>query len=130
MADFIRTKLSDEKVEVEAKSLASDDLPGFILQDENQRRMRDYMLAMNPKDGMTHFGNLGKKTFVVNTNNALILAIQRLEDKKPELASALVKEAYEIALLSQHEMDPGAVGDFISRTVHVLEKLAQEVAKD
>lgn len=130
LADFIRNKLGDEKIEVEAKSLASDDLPGFILQDENQRRMREYMLAMNPKDGMTHFANFGKKTYVVNTNNALINAIHKLEDKKPELAAALVKEAYEIALLSQREMDPSALGDFISRTVHVLEKLAQEVAKE
>ena len=128
MADFVRAKLGDEKIDVEAKSLANDELPGFILQDENQRRMRDYMMAMNPKD--THFAQLGKKTFVVNTNNPLIHAIQKLEDKKPELASALVKEAYEIALLSQKEMDPSTLADFISRTVHVLEKLAQEVAKD
>lgn len=130
LADFIRTKLSDEKVEVEAKSLSSDELPGFIVQEEHQRRMRDYMMAMNPKDGMSPFGHLGKKTFVVNTNNPLIHAIHRLEDKKPDLASALVKEAYEIALLAQHEMDAGSINDFITRTVNVLEKLAQEVVKE
>ena len=130
LAEFIRSKLGDDKVEVEAKSLASDELPGFIVQDENQRRMRDYMLAMNPKDGMSHFGQLGKKTFVVNTNNPLINAIHKLEIKNPDLASALVKEAYEIALLSQREMDPMALGDFITRTVHVLEKLAQQIAQE
>jgi molecular chaperone HtpG len=130
LADFIRSKLGDEKIEVEAKSLASDELPGFILQDENQRRMRDYMIAMNPKDGMMHFAQLAKRTFVVNTNNPLINAIHKLENKKPELASALVREAYDIALLSQTEMDPSALGAFISQTVHVLEKLAQEVVKE
>lgn len=130
LADFIRTKLSDEKIEVEAKSLTSDELPGFIVQEEHQRRMRDYMTAINPKNGAAQFAHLGKKTFIVNTNNPLIHAIHMLEDKKPELASALVKEAYDIALLSQREMDPTALSDFISRTVHVLEKLAQEVVKE
>ncbi len=129
LADFIRSKLGDEKVDVEAKSLASDDLPGFIVQEESQRRMRDYMTAMNPKNGMSHLAHLGKKTFVVNTNNPLIHAIHQLEDKKPELAAALVKETYEIALLSQREMDPSALSDFISRTVHVLEKLALEITQ-
>lgn len=130
LADFVRSKLGDDQIEVEAKSLASDELPGFIMQDENQRRLRDYMVAMNPKDGLAAFGQLGKKTFVVNTNNVLMNAIHKLENKNPELATALVKEAYEIALLSQREMDPSSIGEFISRTVHVLEKLAQEVTKD
>lgn len=129
LADFIRSKLGDDKIDVEAKSLASDDLPGFILQEEGQRRLRDYMIAVNPKNGMNSFSHFGKKTFVVNTNNPLILAIHQLEDKKPELAAALVKEAYEIALLSQREMDPTALGNFIARTVHVLEKLALEITK-
>ncbi|MBS4166296.1 Chaperone protein htpG [Neochlamydia sp. AcF65] len=130
LADFIRAKLKDDKIEVEAKSLASDALPGFILQDENQRRMRDYMVAMNPKEGASQFAHLGKKTFVVNTNNVLINAIYKLEPKNSELASALVKEAYELALLSQREMDPSLLEDFISRTVHILEKLAQEVTQE
>lgn len=128
LADFVRSQL--EEVEVEAKSLATNDLPGFILQDENQRRMRDYMVSMNPKDGMKHFGQLGKKTFVVNTNNPLMNAIHKLENKNTELASSLVKEVYEITLLSQREMDPSALGEFIKRTVQVLEKLAQEVTKE
>jgi molecular chaperone HtpG len=131
LADFIRAKLGqEEQIEIEAKSLANDELPGLIVQDEHQRRMRDYMLSLDPKGGLSKMGPLGKKTFVVNTNNALISAIQKLEEKNPELASALVKETYDIALLSQKEMEPEALGEFISRTVHVLEKLAQEVAKD
>lgn len=130
LADFIRSKLGDDKIEVEAKSLANDALPGFILQDEGQRRMRDYMMAINKNDSLGAMGMLSRKTFVVNTNNPLINAIHRLETKNPDLATALVKEAYDIALISQKEMDPSAINEFINRTVHVLEKLAQEVTKD
>jgi molecular chaperone HtpG len=130
LADFIRSKLDNKNLEIEAKSLASDELPGLILQDEHQRRMRDYMLSLDPKGGVANMDMLGKKTFVVNTNNALINAIHKLENKNSELATELVREAYDIALLSQREMDSVALSEFVSRTVHVLEKLAQEVVKE
>jgi molecular chaperone HtpG len=128
--DFISAKLGQENVEVEAKSFSTNDLPGLIIQDENQRRMRDYMLSLNPKGGVSMMNAFGKTTFVVNTNNPLIDSIRKLENKHPELAEALVKETYDIALLSQKEMDPNALGEFISRTVQLLEKLTQEVVKD
>lgn len=130
LADFIRSKLDNKNLEIEAKSLASDELPGLILQDEHQRRMRDYMLSLDPKGGVASMDMLGKKTFVVNTNNALINAIHKLENKNSELATELVREVYDIALLSQREMDSVALSEFVSRTVHVLEKLAQEVVKE
>lgn len=130
LADFVRAKLANDKIDVEAKSLASDELPGFILQEEGQRRMRDYMMSLNKNDAFSAMSMLSKRTFVVNTNNPLINAIHKLENRNPELATALVKEAYDIALISQKEMDPAAIGEFINRTIHVLEKLAQEVTKD
>lgn len=128
IADFIRAKLGDDKIEVEAKSLAVDALPGFILFDEKQRRMRDYMLAMDPTENKSH-QLLNKRTFVVNTNNHLISAAQKIDAVSPELAGDIIRETYELALLSQHEMDPGALSAFIERTSHVLEKLAEHVIK-
>lgn len=123
LADFVRAKLHDQKIEVEAKSLATDTLPGFILMDEHQRRMRDYMQAIDPKTA--HHNMMGKRTFVVNTNNHLMAAAQRLDAVNAELAGEIVKQTYELALLSQHEMDPTSLNHFIERTSHVLEKLAE-----
>ena len=37
-------------------------------------------------------------TFVVNTNNPLMAAIQKLDTVDPELAKDLVKQAYELSL--------------------------------
>ena len=129
LADFIRTKLAEDNVKVEAKSLATADLPGFILIDENQRRMRDYLMSLDPKEASSRMHQIVQHTFVVNTNNSLISAIQKIDATDPELAEDMVKQAYELSLLSQREMDPASLNDFIQRNNRVLEKLTQLVAK-
>lgn len=129
LADFIRGKLGDDKVEVEAKSLAADSLPAFIMMDENQRRLRDYMLSLDPKDVSQNMHLIQKRTFVVNTNNPLISSIRKIDEKNPELAKELIQETYELALLSQREMDPGSLNKFITRTNHVLEKLTEMLSQ-
>lgn len=127
LADFIRSKLSDEKIIVEAKSLASETLPGFVVIDESQRRMRDYMLQLDPKEGLEKMKLLKGHTFVVNTNNPLMTAIKKLNQIDPDLAKDLVQQAYELSLLSQREMDPKDLNEFVLRNNRVLEKLAKLV---
>lgn len=118
IANFIRGNLND--VQVEAKSLVSDAVPGFIVLDESLRRMRDYMAL---SDQTLPPGIADKKTFVVNTNNKLIQSIFGMKDKDPELAKALTTQVYELSLLSQKELDPNALSDFVARSHQVLEKL-------
>lgn len=129
LADFIRTKLGDDKIAVEAKSLASEALPGFVVIDEKQRRMRDYLLQLDPKDVEGKMQAMSGHTFVVNTNNPLMAAVQKLDHIDPELSKDLVKETYELALLSQREMNPSALNEFVARSNRVLEKLATLVGK-
>lgn len=121
IADYIRSSLSIEKTEVEAKSLASETLPGFIVLDEEIRRMRDYM-AMSGQPLPPTLTD--KRTFVVNTNSKLIGSIYHMKDKEPALAKEMLLQVYELSLLSQKELDPSALPDFISRSSRVLEKLA------
>jgi molecular chaperone HtpG len=129
LADFIRSKLADDKIEIEAKSLATDSLPGFIMIDEKQRRMRDYLMRLDPEEREKQMPIFGKRTFVVNTNNPLIDAIRKLDRTKPELAKELTKEVYELALLSQREMEPHALHEFVNRSNHILEALTMEALK-
>lgn len=129
LAEFVKAKLADETIEVEAKSLAADALPAFIIMDEKQRRMRDYMMRLDPEERQKQMPFFGKRTFVVNTNNALIDAIRKLDLRNPELAKELTHEVFELALLSQREMDPHMLHDFVNRTNHILEALAAEALK-
>ncbi|CUI17692.1 heat shock protein 90 [Candidatus Protochlamydia naegleriophila] len=130
LEDFVRSKLNDETVDVQAKSLASDALPGFILIDEKQRRMREYMMRLDPEERNLQMDLFNKKTFVINTNNSLVESIEKLDRKNPELAKELIQEVYELALLSQREMDPHALHEFINRSNRVLEALTKEALKN
>ncbi len=122
LADFFRGQLTQDhgKLEVEAKSLAADHLPAFLVVDEETRRLRDY-LALS---GQTMPPGLEeKRTFVLNTNNKLVNAIYGMRDKNPELAKEISTHLYDLSLLAQKGLDPAAMASFIERTTRVLEKL-------
>ncbi len=118
IADYIRSQLHN--VEVEAKSLSSDTVPGFVVLDEGMRRMRD-TLALTQQASMPGF--TPKRTFVINTNNKLIHAIYNLKDKEPQFAQEMILHLYDLSLLSQKELDPAGFSPFIHRANQVLEKM-------
>jgi len=123
-ADFFRSNLNVD-IEIEAKSLASDQVPAFILISEEERRMREYFTL----SGQDLPGMMGKKhTLVVNTNNSLIQSIQKLKD--PELAKDLVKQLYELSLLSQRELDPTDFSNFLRRSSDLLESLTKRLIEN
>ncbi|MEC7838877.1 MAG: molecular chaperone HtpG [Chlamydiota bacterium] len=130
LAEFFKKNLDNENIEVEAKSLSSNTLPGFIMIDENQRRMRDYMKMVNPNMEMGGADLFGKNTFVINTNNSLISSIMKLQSKDESLAKELINQVYDLSRLSQRELDPATLQDFVSKNTQILEKLSEKVAND
>lgn len=124
IADCIRSQL-DKEIDVEAKSLASDSLPGFVMISEDLRRLRETMALSQQMMPPSLFG---KRTFVVNTNHKVISSLPILSQKDPELAKDLVLQVYELSLLSQKELDPAQLSGFISRSNRVLEKLTETLA--
>jgi molecular chaperone HtpG len=122
IAAFIRAALSEENLEVEAKSLATEKLPAVLVVDENQRRLRDYMALTQGKSTMA-----AKKTFVVNTNSPLIQSIEKLQHKQPAVAQEIAKSVYDLSLLSQRELEPADLEKVVERQTQVLEKLASLV---
>lgn len=127
IADYIRKSLSIDKLEVEAKSLASDSLPAFIVLDEEMRRMREYMALSGQQLPPTL---AAKRTFVVNTNNKLISTLYALKDKQPELAKDLISQVYDLSLLSQKELSPVDLTSFVERSNRLLETLIQTKATE
>ncbi|MCH9624734.1 MAG: Chaperone protein HtpG [Chlamydiia bacterium] len=126
LTTFVKDSLGLEFVDVQAKGLTSKELPGFVMIDEGTRRMRDYF-AMSQKEMPREA--FSKHTFVINTNSSLVESMHKLKDSAPELSKKLVKQVYDLSLLSQKEMHPEALGDFIKRTGSVIEELALQAAK-
>ncbi len=122
LSELIQEKLGTDKVKVEAKSLASETLPGFIVVNEDMRRMKEYMALSKQTMPLDFFD---KKKFVVNTNSKLINSLPELNAKDPELAKDLITQVYELSLLSQRELDPSKLSEFILRSNRVLEKLVK-----
>jgi molecular chaperone HtpG len=124
---FIKESLDLEHVEVETKSLSSKELPAFVLIEEGARRMRDYFAASQKTMPKELFS---KHTFIINTNNSLAHSMHKLKEKSPELSKKLVKQLYDLSLLSQKEMHPEALNDFIKRTGSVIEELAERASSN
>ncbi len=124
LAEFFKQKLDIEHLEVEAKSLSSASVPAFMMINEQQRRMRDYF-ALSGQD--LPLGGNSPKTFVVNTNNALVSSIKKIEAKDTKLATSLVKQLYELSLLSQRELDPKDFSSFLKRSSELMEQLTSEI---
>ncbi|MBS0623730.1 MAG: molecular chaperone HtpG [Verrucomicrobia bacterium] len=117
IATFFQKQLGLEATQVEAKSLASHSLPALLMQQEQQRRLQE-QLAYHKQTRLPF-----KPTLVLNTNHKLIQAIYSLEAKQPQLAQDLAQQVYDLALLSQREMDPDKLSGFVTRTTELLEKL-------
>ena len=67
---------------------------------------------------------LATRTIVVNPNSKPIQAIDKLQDKPPDLAQELAKGIYDLSFLSQRELEAGDLEGVVSRQTQVLEKLA------
>lgn len=122
IADFVRKCLSQQKLEIEAKSLANSTLPAFLVIDEETRRLRDTMAITSSHRSATQ--PLEKKTFVVNTNNALINSLYKHPDH--EFAKEVFMHLYQLSLLSQKELPPKEFPELIERSNKILSKLLSE----
>lgn len=129
LASFFKKLLGEDKVEIEAKSLKSDDMPAVLIIDEERRRMRDYLAATNPDFKLDDLMAMNQPTLVLNTNHPLITTLPKLSEKNPEKAKELVQHLYELTLLSQREMTTGMLASFIKRSQSTLTDLAQTLSE-
>lgn len=118
IADFVRSSLNIDHLEVEAKSLATDSMPAFLVLDEQMRRMRD-SLALTGQSLPP--GSMGKQTFVVNTNSPIIEALVKQTDA--EFSHEVLQYLYQFAQLGQRELPASEVSNLMERSNKILEKL-------
>ncbi len=122
--NFVQKSLDTPNLEVEAKSLSSEDTHGFIILSEEERRLRDYLARISKEKAPSA---PIKKTFVVNTNSPLISSVYKLSETKPELASMMVREIYDLAALGQKELSPEELRAYLTRGTKLLQKVAESL---
>jgi molecular chaperone HtpG len=102
--------------QVEVEALSPDELPVTVTMDEFMRRMKD-MAAMG--GGMSFYGNMPDSYKVaINGNHKIVSKILASTDEAEQ--SALAKQAYDLALLSQGMLTGAELTAFVNRSVSLI----------
>lgn len=108
--------LANKMLNVSVEAQPTDELPVTITQPEFMRRMKD-MSALSGEQSM--YGNFPMMhNVVVNGNHPLISRI--LAETDGDAQKALVKQVYDLALLSQNMLTGADLTAFVRRTVAQL----------
>jgi molecular chaperone HtpG len=113
LKDVFDQVLSNKMLNVSIEAQPTDELPVTITQPEFMRRMKD-MSALSGEQSM--YGNFPMMhNVVVNANHSLIGRI--LAETDGDTQKALVKQVYDLALLSQNMLTGADLTAFVRRTV-------------
>lgn len=105
--------VDSKNVNLQVEPLNSDELPVVLTENEFMRRMKD----MNMGRG-NMFGDFpGQLNLTINANHPLVNKI--VEAENDDLKKKIARQAYDLALLSQHKLEGKALAEFISRTLEL-----------
>ncbi|MCF8388979.1 MAG: molecular chaperone HtpG [Bacteroidales bacterium] len=112
----IERNINKEKFTVIFENLSENDPPAVVTQPEFMRRMKD-MSALG--GGSPFMGDMPDQyNLVINANNPVIGKI--LEEKEDKSQDKLVKQVYDLALLSQNLLKGEELNKFIKRSVDII----------
>ena len=123
---LFKAALSDDKLKVQVEALKIASLPGMILLSEYSRRMQE-MGKLYGFGGMDAGGMFPEdKTLVLNRNNNLIKALVRLKDNdgRKDDADLICQHIFDLAMMSNKQLEPEAMTKFIDRSNTLLARLA------
>ncbi|MCQ2286330.1 MAG: molecular chaperone HtpG [Bacteroidales bacterium] len=112
--EAFETNVEKEKFAVIVENLSETDLPVMITQNEFMRRFQD----MQKLSGQSGFANFEHYNLVVNANHSIVGKI--LNENDDEKKNGLVQQLIDLALLSQNLLTGAKLGDFVKRSVDLL----------
>src|SRR5215213_10841227 len=114
--DVFEKAINNANMKVEVESLSSEELPVTITMEEWMRRMKD--MARMGGGGMNFYGSLPDTYKVdVNGNHKLVSRILQTEGEEQ---TALAKQAFDLALLSQGMLKGADLTAFVERSVNMI----------
>jgi len=115
--------LENKDLKVQVEKLKSESTPAMILLSEHSRRMQEMSRMFGGQD-MSHMFPK-EETLVINRNNKLVKALVEGMDNndKQEEQNLLVKQIYDLALLSHKPLEPEAMTAFVQRSIQLMEKM-------
>lgn len=113
---IVERNIEKEKFTVVMENLSEDDLPLIITRPEYMRRMKEMSALGGGGFGM---GDLpDQMNLVINVNNPVMTKI--LDEGKKEKQDQVVKQLYDLALLSQNLLKGKGLSAFIDRSIKII----------
>lgn len=116
---IVEAIIPKEKFDIVFESMSEKDQPVVITQTEFMRRMKD-MSALSGGGGMNFGAMYERYNFVINTNHPLISKIMLETDAIKQ--NTMLKQAADLAFLSQNLLKGKELNDFIKRSVELINK--------
>lgn len=118
LKEIVEKNIDKDRFTVKFENLSESELPMMITRPEFMRRMKD-MSALGG-GGMMGMDNLpDQMNLIVNGNNPLLSKI--LNEEHEEKQNKLVKQIYDLALLSQNLLRGKDLSAFIQRSIHIID---------
>jgi molecular chaperone HtpG len=109
--------ISKPHMQVEIEALSPDEMPVTVTMDEFMRRMKD--MAKMGGGGMNFYGSIPDSYKVsVNANHKLVTRLLKTESEEEQ--TALAKQAFDLALLSQGMLSGAELTEFVNRSVQLI----------
>lgn len=109
--------VNDKRFTVQLESLSETEAPIIVTRPEFMRRMKDMSMVGGGNDFMREMPD--SLNLVVNTNHPLISKVLNLGDEEKQ--SALIKQATDLALLSQNMLKGEPLTKFVKRSFELID---------
>lgn len=117
LRDAFKRVLGNDKLNVTVEALPTDEMPVLLVMPEFMRRMQEMSEAQGMD--MAMFGGSPQFNVIINGNHKLIHKI--LKTTETVQNDALIRQIYDLALLSQNKLSGANLTAFITRSVLMCE---------
>ncbi|MCD7921880.1 MAG: molecular chaperone HtpG [Clostridiales bacterium] len=123
LTETFRKALGKEELNIKVEQLKDTSVASVITLSEEGRRMQD-MMKMYNLSGMDESMFGGDATLILNVKNPLVTFI--LENKDDVHVPIFCKQLYDLAMLSNHPLEPEAMTAFVARSNDIMLVLANK----
>ncbi|MDR1017243.1 MAG: molecular chaperone HtpG [Lachnospiraceae bacterium] len=116
LISIFRKTLDDEKLDVKVEKLKDDNTASMITLSEQNRRMQEMMkmYGMNNDNDMFK----GQSTLILNFNHPLVKYV--VEHKRAKSVPVIVKQLYDLAVLTNKPLSPEEMTEFVKRSNEIM----------
>lgn len=122
LSKVFKKVLNIEDCKIQLENLKSDEIAGMIILSEDSRRMQE-MMKRYSNGGFAPGMIPNEEVLVLNKKHPLIQYVLGHSQEESELMDMIVKQIYDLAILSHKQLEPKAMTEFIKRSNEIMKKM-------